>query len=464
MMRKIVVCLTMFALGSVFTGCDKDGGGVSGPVSGGDNTVVDVVPDSNKVVDVPDDNKVGGASFKVVEVNAQPLLAPNGAEPALTAAATGANDFAFRLGAKLAKGASGQNFVFSPYSVWMPLAALVNATDATRQGALLTALGALGVSQEDLNRAASRMLYSLTRSQWQQYQDRYHNPLKIANAIFVDNKVTLRQDFAQVFMDFYRGSSINVDFWSRDAVDAVNNWASENTEGLITKVVDRFDSSTVAAIANAIYFSDKWSAEFDPAKTKEGDFHGPKGDLRAFYMLRDGMLSNYYEDNRAQAVSLSFAQGGGMCVILPKTDAGRVEALYSSMTTGSFAEIRKNSVLAEGKLLLPRFSIDNDVKGLMEGLEALGVPLFDDNGPITKLIEEETRLAVTSVSQKAVIKVDEKGTTAAAVTVMAVGATSIPQPEKKVEMICDRPFMFVLYDRTYDGGDQILFTGIVNKP
>jgi serpin B len=452
----------MFALGSVFTGCDKGGGGVSGPESG-DNTVVDV-PDSNNVVDVPDDNTVGGASFKVVEVNARPLLAPSGAEPALTAAATGANDFAFRLGAELAKGLNGRNFVFSPYSVWMPLAALVNATDATRKGALLTALGASGVSQEDLNRAASRMLYSLTRSQRQQYPDYYHNPLKIANAIFVDNRVTLRQDFAQAFMDFYRGSSINVDFRSREAVDAVNNWASENTEGLITKVIDEFEDNTLAAIANAIYFSDKWVSEFDPDRTREGDFHAPTEDTRAFYMLREGMVF-YYEDTRAQAVSLSFSQGGGMCVILPKTGAGSAEDLYSSMTKDNFAEIQRNLVLAQGTLALPRFSIDNDVNGLMDGLEALGVPLFNrEEGPITNLIEERIRLAVTSVAQKAVIKVDEKGTTAAAVTVIGIAGNSAPQPQRNFEMICDRPFMFVLYDRTYDGGDQILFTGIVNKP
>ena len=449
MIRKIAVCLTMFALGSVFTGCN-DKGGVSGPAG-------------------PDDNKVAGdgALFKVVDVDARPLLAPSGAEPALTAAATGANDFAFRLGAELAKGASGQNFVFSPYSVWMPLAALVNATDKTRKGDLLTALGASGVSEEDINRAASRMLYGLTRSYQLQYQyiDRY-NPLKIANAIFVDNKVTLRQDFAQVFMDYYRGSSINVDFRSREAVDAVNNWASENTEGLIKKVINGFDEGTVAAIANAIYFSDKWESEFNPDKTKEGDFHAPAGDSPAFYMLRESKNFNYYEDNRAQAVSLRFTQGGGMCVILPKTGAGSVEDLYSSMTNDGFAEIRKNSALAEGKLLLPRFSIDNDVNGLMEGLKALGVPLFDGlEGPITSLIEEKIRLAVTSVAQKAVIKVDEKGTTAAAVTVMAVMGTSIPpQPKETFEMICDRPFMFALYDRTFDGGDQILFTGFVNKP
>jgi serine protease inhibitor len=448
MIRKIAVCLTMFALGSVFTGCN-DKGVVSGPAG-------------------PDDNKVAGGDglFKAVDVDARPLLAPSGAEPALTAAATGANDFAFRLGAELAKNAHGQNFVFSPYSVWMPLAALVNAADATRKSDLLAALGASGVSEEDINRAASRMLYGLTRSWQQQYPyQEYYNPLKIANAIFADNKVTLRQDFAQIFMDYYRGSSINVDFRSREAADAVNNWASENTEGLITKVIDKFEENTLAAIANAIYFSDKWESEFNPDKTKEGDFHAPTGDSRAFYMLREGLYFNYYEDNRAQAVSLKFTQGGGMWVILPKTGAGGAEDLYSSMTTGNFSEIRKNSVLAEGKLLLPRFSIDNDVKGLMEGLKALGVPLFDaKEGPITNLIEEKIRLAVTSVAQKAVIKVDEKGTTAAAVTVIGMYGTSVPQPQKMFEMICDRPFMFVLYDHTYDGGDQILFTGIVNKP
>jgi serpin B len=65
----------------------------------------------------------------------------------------------------------------------------------------------------------------------------YHNPLQITNAIFVGKNVTLRRDFAQTFMDYYRGSSINVDFSSRDAVDAVNRWASQSTNGLIKNVI-----------------------------------------------------------------------------------------------------------------------------------------------------------------------------------------------------------------------------------
>jgi serine protease inhibitor len=203
-------------------------------------------------------NESYGKSINVVNVKAKDLLAPVYGEqdPAAIKAATGANDFAFRLSAALVKNIGNDNFVCSPYSAWIPLAALVNATDAQNKAALLTALGASRITEADINRASSRMLYSLTNLQNKEYKE-YYNPLKIANAIFVGKNVTLKKDFAQTFMDYYRGNSINVDFSSSDAVDAVNRWASKNTNGLIENLIQKFDPLTVAAIANAIYFSNR---------------------------------------------------------------------------------------------------------------------------------------------------------------------------------------------------------------
>jgi len=406
-----------------------------------------------------------GNSISVVNVNANGLLAPVYGEQdsAAIKAATGANDFAFRLSTALVKNTGNDNFVCSPYSVWIPLAALVNATDAQNKDALLTALGASGISETDINRASSRMLYSLTNLQNKEYKE-YYNPLKIANAIFVGKNVTLKKNFAQTFMDYYRGNSINVDFFSRDAVDAVNRWASENTNGLITNLIQKFDPLTVAAIANAIYFSDRWSWEFNLSETKEGLFHAPGLDTTASFMLREGNAQTYYEDSKVQAMPLRFKTGGGLYIILPKT--GSAVQLLSSMTNSYFNEIQKDSVQATGKLLLPRFSIESTIDDLKEALVALGVPLFDeDTAPLTGgLIEEPLPVFLSDAIQKAVIKVDEKGTTATAVTVMAAGTTSMPIPTKPFEMICDKPFVFILYEYTYDGGSQILFTGIVNQP
>jgi len=406
-------------------------------------------------------NGDNNGSISIVNVNANALLAPSYGEvdPAVKTAAAGANDFAFRLGKELVKDYGDKNFVFSPYSVWLPLAALVNAAESQHKAALLGALGARGITEDDINKAASRMLYDLTNARDEGGRDHY-NPLKIVNAIFVDKRVTLRRDFAQTYMDFYRGSSINVDFSTRDAVDAVNRWASNNTEGLITDLVQQFEPLTLSAIANAIYFSDRWSWEFEPTDTKEDVFHASAGDSRAFYMLHEGPNQTYYEDSKVQAIPLAFKHSAGMYIVLPKT--GGAEALLSSMTSEYFAEIQSNTFQAEGKLLLPRFSIENDTMDLKESLEALGVSLFEENS-ITGLIQEYP-LYLTAAVQKALIRVDEKGTTAAAVTVMAASNTSMPPPNVPFEMICNRPFMFILYDYTYEGGAQILFTGIVNQP
>jgi serine protease inhibitor len=47
---------------------------------------------------------------------------------------------------------------------------------------------------------------------------------------------------------------------------------------------------------------------------------------------------------------------------------------------------------------------------------------------------------------------------------MAMESATMLQPTEPFEMTCDKPFVFVLYERTYDGGNQVLFTGVVNNP
>jgi serine protease inhibitor len=437
----------------------------------------------------------GSSPINIVTTGAQKLIAPEYGESNLMAqtVASGANDFAFRLSATLVKKVDDENFIFSPYSVWMPLAALVNATNAQNRPKLLAALNASGVSSTDINNAASRMLYDLTNEQGKKYPDsgspftidadgkvtRYINdPLKIANAIFVNKTVTLKKSFAQTFMDFYRGNAISVDFASKDAVDAVNKWASENTDGLITSIVRQFNPDTVAAIANAIYFSDRWDVEFLPQETTKNVFHSPKGDVQVSYMLRETRHKHrnhynprydnlpYYEDDKIQATSLRFKTTGGMYILLPKD--GNAVGLLSNMTKKYFDEIRNKSAWMTGKLMLPRFSFESGLMELSDTLKALGIPLFDGKAaPLTGgLSEENIPVWLSGAVQKALIRVDENGTTAAAVSLFdAPGSARAPEPPAETfEMICDKPFVFILYGDTHDGGSQVLFTGIVNKP
>ncbi|MCL2323633.1 MAG: hypothetical protein FWC47_16180, partial [Oscillospiraceae bacterium] len=204
------------------------------------------------------------STINIVKVEAKELQEPDSLDSAIRTVALGTEDFAFKLSAELSKNIKNENFVCSPYSVWLPLAALVNATDAKDQDALLNSLNASGISIDDINRASSWMLNNLAK-----LTDGY-NPIKTANAIFVNKDFTIRKDFAQKFMDFYMGNSISVDFKSKNAVKVVNDWASKQTNGLIPNLVQQFDPDTITAIANAIYFSDRWQWEFKPEETTEG--------------------------------------------------------------------------------------------------------------------------------------------------------------------------------------------------
>ncbi|MDR0963131.1 MAG: hypothetical protein LBM60_00755, partial [Clostridium sp.] len=397
---------------------------------------------------------VNTATLHLAAAPSGKLAQPIGENAQAMQAAAGANDFAFRLSATLLQVADpNQNFLCSPYSVWLPLAALSNATIPDARPALLTALGAEGLTPEDLNAAASRQLYNLTLMGEK-------NPLKIVNAIFVDRTAELNPTFAQIFADEYLGSPFQVNFLSKDAVDAVNEWASEHTEGLITDVIEEFDPSTVAALVNAIYFSDGWLDQFDESNSKAGVFYAPDQEVEVMYMNRRARVP-YYEDDTVQVVDLPFTMGGGLLILLPKDqDASK---LLESMTAKRFTDILSGMHDGAGLLQLPRFEIQTQTMDLADALIAMGIPLFDEQtAPLTGgLLADASRTWVDQAVQKAMIKVDEKGTTAAAVTVVSVTRESMPPP---FEMICDSPFAFVLHAPTVDGGEQVLFTGVVNAP
>lgn len=123
--------------------------------------------------------------------------------------------------------------------------------------------------------------------------------------------------------------------------------------------------------------------------------------------------------------------------------------------------------LREGLLSLPRFKIESSIMDLKTSLVALGIPLFNAINPVISTLTDNTDpLYITDAVQKAVIDVDEKGATAAAVTVMAIRCMSaLVQPETPAfEMRCDHPFVFILTGDSLEGADHVLFTGIVCAP
>lgn len=378
----------------------------------------------------------------------------------------GANGFAFRFTkAILKEKAEGENLIVSPYSVWLPLAALTNAADDGVKGQLLSALGMYGTDEKTLNDSVKNAVSVLTgqeRASWMQENGfEYESPLKIANALFVDENCRTDEEFEKIFADSFSGKLFCVDFSDEDAAEKANEWAKEQTMGKIDHIIDSFDPQTVAAIANAIYFSDAWISKFSEEQTKADVFYGAKGEEQVPFMNQKFTEMPYYEDDTMQAASLYTTSGGQLILLLPK-EGNSPEEILEGMTIERYERLQ-SADFGTVLLSLPKFKLESGVFSVKEAMELLGVPLTDAGKPSVSGLVKNEKLSISEAVQKAMIEVDEEGMTAAAVTMMMLERASIPFEQEPVEMKCDRPFAFLL--TAYGGaeGQQVLFAGVVNR-
>ena len=375
------------------------------------------------------------------------------------------NGFALRFTEALLKQKKeGENLIASPYSAWLPLAALVNGCSGETQEQLLKVIGEAGIDAETLNKMVKAINAGLSQEErqksYEEYGETFESPLKIANALFVQKDAAVNQTFEQLFSDNYDGKLFSVDFSDSSAANAINSWASEKTDGKITEIVDSFDAGTVAAIANALYFSDSWSSQFLEENTTDGTFHGAKQDENAAFMNQELSDGIYYEDETMQAVVLWTTSGGQMVLCLPKDGYSAEEALQS-LTTEKLQKISEADYRCV-QLSLPKFKLESNVFSIKEALEAMGVPLMQaTDAALTGVLENEA-LYISSALQSAMVEVDENGLTAAAVTVMGLEKMALMPETDPIELTFDRPFAFVLTGNGEDAGDQILFKGVVN--
>ena len=141
-------------------------------------------------------------------------------------------------------------------------------------------------------------------------------------------------------------------------------------------------------------------------------------------------------------------------LILPQDLAG----FERTLTPDGLAAITSSLTGKQVALALPKFGIETKAE-LATILAALGMPTAFGDGADFGGITTAERLAISNVIHQANIDVDEKGTEAAAATVVVMRTTAMPSEPLTVRV--DRPFLFALRDVPTGA---ILFLGRVGDP
>ena len=360
------------------------------------------------------------------------------------------------------KSADGNTFV-SPFSLYMALAMAVNGADGNTKAELLSAMGI-----DDFSKFNDNVKGVLLGSSDEKVI------LNIANGAWIGNSFEMSpnidNDFIYPIKEYYNGEvKKGVQMDSQKFIDEVNQWADSKTNGLIKKMLEKpLPANTAAVLANAVYFLGDWKYPFDDRNTIDREFNGTAGKKNVPAMSRGYVYGNYFKNDNFVGASIPYGKGNYAMDILMSADSSTtVGKLWDGLSVEEQCKVLNMFSDAIPRkfdyLQLPKFELSGDFESdkLIGGLVKLGVKdAFDpDKADFNKIGK---KVYIGEIIQKTKLKVNEKGSEAAAVTVVRAASAAAPptQPVEKLEFIVDRPFIFTIRD-TISG--TILFIGEVNN-
>ena len=361
------------------------------------------------------------------------------------------NTFAVKLLLHVHAAAPDSTVFLSPLSASMALGMTMNGAAGATMDQMRSALGFGSLPMAEVN-ASYGALIELLRGLDPKVD------FRLANGLFHRTGFEFRPTFLDIARTHFDAEVRGLDFSRPSAADEIYGWVKTATGGRIEGIVDPpIDPMTVAFLMNAVYFKGDWTKEFDDEKTQPAQFHLPNGTTRPIRLMQATDTLPFRSGNGWVATEVPY--GGGawvMTVAVPTGDRGLGPVLQELASI-----LDPDAKWQEGPvaLYLPRFELDWE-RQLNPDLQALGmVDAFDPNladfGPMASN-PLGPNLHIKRVKQKTFLKVDEKGTEAAAVTSVEMTVTCACPSGFTVR--ADRPFLLAIRERL---SGTVLFAGLI---
>lgn len=363
------------------------------------------------------------------------------------------NQFGFELFQKVnASLDEPKNTMTSPMSVSLALAMVYNGAGGNTQKQMEDMLHKANMSPADINQSYKDLVSALQS----------HDPkveLSISNAIFYRNSFSVKNDFITTNQNYYQAEVSGLDFSkTTETLNKVNGWVNTKTKGKIDKIIEQVNPEDVMYLLNAIYFNGEWKYSFDTKATADRQF--TKEDKKTVQVptMTIEKPFNYYSHQKFELLEMPYGSGKySMLIFLPE-NGKKTDDVISLLTAENVDDWISKMSEQKKEVFLPKFEFKFD-DSLKDELAALGMTdAFNDAKANLSGISDAAKLVISEVKHKSYIKVDERGTEAAAVTGITVGVTSVG-PDNSFR--ADHPFIFAIREKDTKA---ILFIGKVMDP
>ncbi|MEM2920770.1 MAG: serpin family protein [Candidatus Bathyarchaeia archaeon] len=363
------------------------------------------------------------------------------------------NQFAFKLYSELAKIESG-NIFYSPYSIF---SALAMTYEGARGETAAEMKAVFSFPESEMLRPNFAALYNQINEEAKGYE------LRAGNALWIQKEYPFLEDYLKRVEEYYGGKAAILDFVAETekSRETINAFIEEQTNHKIKDLIPPgfLDEYTRLVLTNAIYFKGDWKIAFNESLTVEDDFWvATDRSVRVQMMHMNPNKTtkfNYAEIGDVQILELPYMGDKiSMLIILPK----ELDSIEPYLTAEKLDEYRSNMKEESlDEICLPKFELETKYF-MKDSLSDLGMPLAFSGAADFSGMTGQRDLCISEVIHQAYVKVDEKGTEAAAATAVIMKLTALP--EMKI-FRADRPFIFIIQERETG---NILFMGRIIDP
>jgi serpin B len=372
--------------------------------------------------------------------------------------------FALDLYHRLREHASQDNLFFSPYSISTAFA-MTYAGARGDTAAQMAEVLHFDQPQDALHAALSALDLELA-SRGERSSGRHGEPfrLHIVNALWGQTDYEFLPSFLDLLAENYGAGIRLLDLVGSPerSRSTINKWVGKHTEDQIGEVIPAggltIAPPTYLVLTNAIYFDAAWQHKFEHAGTEPRPFRLLDGSEVTVGMMHQVNTFPYAQDEICQAIELPYEGGElSMVIFLPKE--GHFSEFEGSLDADRLSAVMADLSPIEVRLAMPKLDHESWF-ALGAHLAEMGMrDAFAQGAADFSGMDGTGKLFLRGAYHRALIRVDEEGTEAAAAT--AVVAEGSASRVDLVEMTIDRRFIFLIRDIETD---TMLFLGRVLNP
>ena len=359
------------------------------------------------------------------------------------------SDFAFNL---FRKTRNTENHVISPLSITYALGMLNNGADGITREEICQVLS--GGRQEGYADVATMNAFCkkmLTESALLDEDTR----MAIANNIYFNGNrkdLSLKTAFKEAAATYYEATPSVLSFSDPTTLGVINQWVADKTDGMITDLLkpeDMQDHNLVSFLLNAICFKGAWVNPFEEWQTQNAYFDNMR---RTAMMMSQVNEFRYAMTDLYQSVILPYGNGSYQMTLFLPNYGKTLDDLLEAMNGKNWNAAEYQDYMVW--LSMPRIETDTN-QDLNEIMASLGMQnaFMENNGHgfwdfcyFGDNEDESDQCFISLMRQKAHLKLDEKGTEAAAATVIGMADNTVPS--QYAEFIADRPFLYIISERS----------------